>query len=134
MYRTFITPMLMNIWAIHFCFLACQHNINEHRWQVSMYRICSPLGICSRIVWFDHMVVGILPFWRTPPWLHRGCTNLHSHRHRVSVLFPHVFVVICYLDDCHSEWSELESQVSFNWHFPDGWIFKFFLNILLKVY
>jgi hypothetical protein len=30
------------------------------------------------------------------------------------------FVVVCFPDDSHSDWVEMESQCSFDVHFPDG--------------
>jgi hypothetical protein len=51
---------------------------------------------------------------------HSGCTNYTPTNSVEVFLFPTsspVFVVIYVIDDCHSDWDEVESQSHFDLHF-----------------
>jgi hypothetical protein len=52
---------------------------------------------------------------------HRDYTSFHSHQKYTRVPsfpdMPPAFIVVCLLDDCNSDWDEMESQCSFDLYF-----------------
>jgi hypothetical protein len=53
---------------------------------------------------------------------HTGWTNLHSQQQYKGSFSPtsSLAFVVCFLDDSHSVWGEIEAQYNFGLHFPGG--------------
>jgi hypothetical protein len=68
---------------------------------------------------------------------HSGCTNLHlTNSTQGFLLLPLLatspaFVVVCVLDNKHSDWREVKSQCHFDFHFLNGQgVEQFFMYLL----
>jgi hypothetical protein len=76
------------------------------------------------MAWLDHMVVLLFNSLRNVHIdFYSDWTNLLSHEKYKKVLFlPELLstFVISFLDDTHSDWSKMESQCHFDFHFFDG--------------
>jgi hypothetical protein len=79
---------------------------------------CIPLDICSGVVRLDHIL--FLVFWGTSILTFKVAVliyNFHQHCIRVPFTTESLPAFVCFLDDCHSDWGEMESQHCFDLHF-----------------
>lgn len=87
---------------------------------------CSPPGQHPGVVQLVHNPSLFLVSWQTSILIYIGAGPLHTPppaTHKMSPLSPssQSLLLFCFLNNCRSDWGEMDSQHGFNVRFSDAW-------------